>query len=119
MIVNSTYWLSTDANEAFLNVTDKFGNKFEIFSHPCIYQSGDKITTRLFAFDSDCILLSYDDDVSIVMLPSGKIKIVALIISSKDALVAVDDVVIAVDTPLPGDIRENMFIEFYCSRLDT
>ena len=117
MIVEAIEWLSSEASEALVTVVS--GNYTCIaFCHPCSVEVRDQITSPLVAFLTEDIISS---ESALGLERAGDslgYRIVGVLRSVDPPIVAVGGLAIEIEEQLPGDLRINDRVEFYCSRLD-
>jgi hypothetical protein len=118
MEVENIKWLSRDAKEAEVTVTDKH-YKLVCFAHPFDLSIGDKINNPLYAFDSCCIQKSVYGEFKVEKLSQEfAYKITGNCIDKNHHIVQIGKINIQLDTPLPNDIQKNEFVSFICNRID-
>lgn len=117
--VVSLEWLSKEAGEAALTITDRKISCLA-FCHPCRLVVGDALKQPLLALNVKGIeRVGSDDEPSLTRTGgawghSG----IAKVLNRRDNVVAVGQLTIELDQPLPGDIQEGAVIRFTCARLD-
>jgi hypothetical protein len=117
--VVSLEWLSEEAGEAALTITD--GRISVIaFCHPCRVGVGEALKQPLLALDVSRMERARQDDEPSLSRTSTAwgYEGIAKILSHQDHLVSVGALKIELDQPLPGDLKEGEAIHFTCARLD-
>ncbi len=118
MIIESISWLSEEAKEAKLVITDgKY--KCIAFSHPCDFQVNEILKWPLRAIDCINVMRSYEHTINITPTKKNGLghKGVGRIIHVQTKLLAVGEILILLNN-LPKDIIDGDFVEFECVRLD-
>ena len=118
MKVEEITWLSKEANEAIIKISD---NEYycEAFCHPCLYRQGDQIINPLSSLDEDGVVRVSDAPISIRKNGENfSHEVVAKVIDCNKKLVAVGDIIIELSLPLPKDIKNGEKVLFYPDRLD-
>ena len=116
--VISIEWLSKEATEAILEVSDGEHTCF-VFCHPCSRQAGDQITTPLRAFLAECIQITSEAVGILRIRDTLSHQVICTVVSVSPALVSVGNIKLEIDEALPGDIVAGDAITFVCSRIDT
>lgn len=119
MIVKKLTWLSEEAKEAELLVSD--GNyECIVFSQPCDFNVGDEINVPLLAFITNNLMESDQQDYSIQITAPGLLshECVAKVIDLENNLVKVGDIFIVLDEKIPTGCSVDSFVEFTCERFD-
>lgn len=119
MIVKSLIWISKEAKEAELVISD--GN-FECiaFSQPCHYQVGDHINDPLEAFITEDVMISFENNVGFKKNDNNSFSYTchATIVNVESSLVKIGNIYIILDNKLPNGCIEGNIVDFNCNRLD-
>jgi len=118
MIVNQIEWVSKEAQEALLFVGD---GEYECvaFSHPCHFDKGYALIEPVLAFSAQGIMLSQETKVSITR--KGEFfahEVVGILSGFNPTIISVGNIRIELEDALPGGIKQNDIVQFYCGRLD-
>ncbi|MBS9426473.1 hypothetical protein [Photorhabdus caribbeanensis] len=120
MNIRKIEWLSKDAEEAILFITD---GQYECiaFSHPCNYNEGDYINSPLFAITVKGIQKEKQHPQGIIKNQNDTFSqfVIAELLDRNSNLVKVGNIVIELDEPIPNDISSGEIISFGCGRIDT
>ena len=118
MIVNQVEWISKEAQEALLFVSD---GEYECaaFSHPCHFDKDYILSEPLLAFNAKEIMLSQDTKVSITRKGDSFVhNVVGMLSELNPVIISVGNIRIELDDVLPGGIEQNDIVQFSCGRLD-
>ncbi len=119
MKIDTIKWISDEAKEAVLKVSD--GEHFCFaFCQPCNYQIGEIIQGPLYSFDEKSVIkLEKNMPCYIVQnISNDGCEVVAEVYDVIENLVKVGNILIQVSLPLPKDIRIGNKVIFYPQRLD-
>lgn len=118
MIVSKIDWISKEAQEAIVTVSD---GRFELkcFSQPLTLTVGDKIEFPLLALNIKTVVRSVLDEPCVVMTGGQfSYRLTAKVESIQESLLTLGGITILAKDVLPGDICEGEFVDFTCDRLD-
>lgn len=111
-------WLSKDAQEAILTVTDGMLS-VRIFSQPCSLQEGDRLLEPVLAFNTSDIvrMTTMIPDAQVIMEPFAQ-ECHGVVEDIGAKLIRVGALGVILDIPIPGDIAVGEAVAFRCARLD-
>ena len=119
LIVEKITWLSVAAAEAEVEISD---GTFACvaFSCPCDVRERQILTQPLHAFGSRNVGRTGSTPQGIWNVTEKGLgrRVVGKLVELEAQLVAVGGIVISIDEPLPGGLREGEMIEFECGRID-
>lgn len=118
MIINKIEWISKEALEALLFISD---GEYECaaFSHPCCFDKGYALVDPIMAFNAKEIMLSKETKVSIRRKgESFAHEIVGILSGLNPTVISIGGIKIELEDALPGGIKKNDIIQFSCGRLD-
>lgn len=115
MAVEELKWLSQEAEEAILKISDNFYS-CEEFCHPCKYKKGDVIINPLLSLEEQDLVRVKTQAIGIEKNNSKTSlqRILAQVIDI--GLITVGTIQIELSLPLPGDIKKEK--KFYFLHLD-
>lgn len=119
MIVKQCEWISKDAKETMLTISDG-KMQCSAFSHPCYRSVGDVLLEPLLAVSIKNIAkMKSGSQPYMRCLEDGLAhEFLAKVINLEKSLVVVGTFIIELDDPLPGDISLGDMISFSCGRID-
>lgn len=117
MIIKSIKWITNE--EAEVHISDG-RYTCTAFSWPCKVNSGDHLTDPLHVFSIRNAMLSDQATLGVWNISDTKLdqKVVAKIVNIVDQIVAIGDIHMVIDDPLPGGFETGSVIEFECARID-
>lgn len=116
--VQAVEYLSKDAKEALVHVTDGVYECIA-FCQPCNKENGDLIHQPLLAFGTQGIETLDASEFSVQRIRSTLgYKICAKAIDIELGIVVVGAIRLELDLPLPGGVEVNSFVRFICQRID-
>lgn len=118
MKICNIQWLSKEAEEAVVTLEGRDLNLI-CFCHPCRLKYSAEVE-KVYAFNVLGIVASEESQISARRLNDvvpPRYEIVGKVLEGKES-VALRDIVIELDIPVPGDILEGDLVKFYCVRLD-
>jgi hypothetical protein len=117
MIIKKLTWLSKDAKEAELLISD---GHYECvaYSCPCKMKEGEILYEPLHAFMVKDLMVSFQNHCSISLLQLNRLShhCVAEVVDSENGIVRVGKIKIDLDERIP--ITQGDLVEFNCLRLD-
>lgn len=119
MHIKKIEWLDKEGKEAMVEVV--VGIKSIIcFSCPCFYHIGDVLIEPLECVDTNNIVLCNTKEYEVKKLEGAfKYKLKGQIKNKKNGIINVQGFDIHIDEEqIPGDIMDEMYIEFVTSRID-
>jgi hypothetical protein len=119
MIIKDIHWISKEAKEAELLVTDGQYVCF-VFSQPCNFNRGDQLEDALRAFITEDLMLSYEDKVDIFRISDKSLshRCIAEVVDEENSLVKIGEIYLFLDEKLPAGCSKGKLVEFNCSRID-
>ena len=119
MRIKNINWMNKEAKEAIVNVCVR-DKEIMCFSCPCNYNIGDKILLNLECLNINNIFLSEEDKYGIYKLDNYfKYRLCGRIMDKKEGIIEVYNFKLHIEQELiPGDIDNDMFIEFEVARID-
>jgi hypothetical protein len=119
VLVQSIMLVSQEAEEALLTITDGV-HTFTAFSQPCSKSPGDIIEEVLYAFDTKKLILKGDEGKPYIKQKNGDLQheILGVMLDVENKILQVGDILIEIDTDLPGGLQTGDYVEFTCERLD-
>ncbi|WP_239987911.1 hypothetical protein [Pseudomonas syringae] len=119
MIVKQCEWISKDAKEAMLIISD---GKMQCaaFSHPCYRSAGDVLLEPLLAVSIKNIAKMRSDSQPYIRCLRDSLahEFLAEVTNLEKSLVVAGTFIVELDDPLPGDISLGDMISFSCGRID-
>ncbi|MVW83197.1 hypothetical protein FCL51_11775 [Elizabethkingia anophelis] len=118
--VNKIEWLSKEANEAEVYLSD---DNFNIicFAHPFDKNIGDLITQPLYTLNTKEVDKLSDEDKIFMVESNGdnfEYRLTGQVINKENNYIRIGDFTISLDISLPNDIEEGDFISCTCDRVD-
>jgi hypothetical protein len=112
-------WLSQEALEAEVTISDDTYNLI-CFSQPFQYKVGTKLTEPLYCLNVSQTVKSHDKKPGIERLDDHfSYRLSGKLYDKENLLILVGELCLELDIEtLPGDILENDFLTFECSRID-
>lgn len=120
MHVKNINWISTDSEEAEVEISDGEFN-FVDFFQPCSVNTGDTIDAPLHVSSIKNVMLCESDSTVGIWdteKPGLSRKVIAKVIDISEQLVAVGGISLLIEDYLPGGIDTGDLIEFRCGRID-
>ena len=118
MIVNQIEWLSREAQEALLFISDG-QHECAAFSHPCTFDKDYVLLEPILAFSTKEIMLSQEAKVLIKRRGESLVHDVVGILSGLDPMIiSIGNIRIELEDELPSGIKQNDIVQFSCGRLD-
>ncbi|AVR97438.1 hypothetical protein [Pseudoduganella armeniaca] len=119
MFVKNITWLSVEAAEAEVQVTDGV-YECVAFSWPCAVAVGDDITEPLHVFDMRNAKLVQNVQTGIWALDQNSLarRVVAELVDLDRQIVGVGGIWLIAEETLPAGIKVGALLEFDCARLD-
>ena len=118
VIVEEIKWLSENGLEAEVTISDE-AIKLICFAHPFNGQTGDIVPLPLYAIETTHILISDKNAFFLKRINEGFEYYIIGKVKDKDGqIVCINNIEIELDVPFPGDIKNDEFVSFVCSRLD-
>lgn len=114
-------WLSQQAKEAELIVSDGV-HECLVFSQPCQVQQNEIYSETLHAMDVENLMKVLDESASEKIVKTNEDYFshycVARVLKMEEAIVAIGEILIELDVPIPSWANEGDLVEFKCGRLD-
>lgn len=119
VLVQSIMLISQEAEEALLVITDGV-HTLTAFSQPCSKSPEDTVEEVLYAFDTKKIMLKEGKDKPYIKQKNGDLQheILGIMLDVENKILQVGDILIEIDTDLPGGLQIGDHVEFTCERLD-
>ena len=116
--ISKIIWLSEDAKEAEVHLSDKNFN-IVVFSQPFNQKIGDDVPLPLYALNTTEVYM-LNNEVSFVERNkmTFEYKLSGCVINKEFNQVKVGEFIIELDIPLPNDININDYVSFVCDRID-
>lgn len=119
MHIEKIEWIDKDGKEAILKVTNDV-ESLKCFSCPCNYNIGDELTDPLECLDIENIVLSDTMEDSIEKMEDEfKYIFKGRLRDKQNGIIEVGGFELHIDEEkIPGDITDEMYIQFVVSRID-
>ncbi|QJB56848.1 hypothetical protein [Pseudodesulfovibrio sp. zrk46] len=117
MKIQAIKWLSRDAEEASILVSD---GKYSCwcFCHPCSAQIGD-IVSELYTLDAKRCMAAPGTAPYITKHSVGDgHDLCGHLFNKENSIISIGDILVEIDADVPGDIVEGDIVEFSCGRID-
>lgn len=119
MIIESIKWISREAEEAEVEISDGHFTCIA-FSQPCNAKAGEHVTEPLHVFSIKNAMISDKSTLGVWNISDIKLerKVIAKIVDITNQMIAVGDILMVIDDFLPGGLENGNIIEFECARID-
>jgi hypothetical protein len=119
MWIENIHWLSKAADEAEVIISDGLF-RCEAYSQPCTAEIGDTLLQPLHVFGIKNAMRAESGDFGFRKLRSDGLaqRIVAKVANFRYGRLAVGNIELIADDPLPGGIQDGDLIELECARVD-
>lgn len=117
--ISKIIWISKDALEAEVIITDGV-YELKCFSQPMNYDINHIIEEPLYCYNVRNVVKAWETEFSAVKLTEYfAYNITAQVVDKEIGLIKLGDMKLQVEKNiLPGDIKNNDYISFYCQRID-
>lgn len=121
MKITNLHWISENAKEAELTITDGIHSCL-VFSQPCTVSLNENITDPLHAIEIEDLMKLHDLEKSEEITKTNESYFshycIAKVMRTDIFLVTVGNIIIELECAMPGWLKEGDKVEFKCSRLD-